>query len=251
MTEVQENLIDQYGLITLNDIRDHASVYENALVKGAQNASQMYNCLYSSLSDKAKLIVLSDVADYTIVTEGGAQVRNRPCFLKVIIRNTKVDTLSTVFHIHESLSHLEGKMLELTYNVEAFNIYVAGQVEQLTARGTSSSNLLINLFASFMAVPDKKICQVMQKDKFNKGEDATTRKLRQVALTKYKDRSRSDTWQTPSAEEEQIIGLTAQISHLRKENSNSAKAPKRKATMARSPTKQRLPKSRHGSWSRQ
>jgi hypothetical protein len=50
-------------------------------------------------------------------------------------------------------------MLELTYKIEAFNIYVTGQVEQLVARGKSSSNLLINLFAAFMAVPDKKFVE--------------------------------------------------------------------------------------------
>jgi hypothetical protein len=57
------NLIDQYGLITLEDICDHASVNENALGRDAQNASQMYNCLYFSLVDEAKLMVLSDVAE--------------------------------------------------------------------------------------------------------------------------------------------------------------------------------------------
>lgn len=77
------NLIEQYGLITLQDIRAHASVYENALGRDAQNASQMYNFLYSSLSNEAKLMVLSDFADYTIITEGGMQIRNGPCFLKV------------------------------------------------------------------------------------------------------------------------------------------------------------------------
>ena len=54
------DLIDQYGLITLEDIRAHALVYENALGRDAQNASQMYNFLYSPLSDEAKLVVLSD-----------------------------------------------------------------------------------------------------------------------------------------------------------------------------------------------
>ena len=216
------NLVDQYGLITLEDIRAHALIYENALGRNAQNASQMYNFLYSSLSDEAKLMVLSDVTDYTIITEEGMHVCNGPCFLKVIIRNTTVDTRSTVFHIRENLNHLEGKMLELTYDIEAFNIYVTGQVEQLAARGESSSDLLINLFAAFMAVPDKKFVEYIekQKDKFDEGEDVTTKKLMQVALTKYKDRKRSDTWQAPSAEEEQILALTAQISDLKRARAN-------------------------------
>lgn len=91
-------------------------------------------------------------------------------------------------------------------------------MEQLAARGESSSDLLINLFATFMVVPDKKFVEYIekQKDKFDQGEDVTTKKLMQVALTRYKDRKRSDTWQAPSAEAEQIMALTAQISDLQK-----------------------------------
>ena len=62
------------------------------------------------------------------------QICNGPCFLKVIIRNTTVDTRSTVFHIRENLSNLEAKMLEVRYNIDAFNQYVTSQVEQLAAR---------------------------------------------------------------------------------------------------------------------
>jgi hypothetical protein len=211
------NLCDQYGLITLENIQAHAQIYEAAQGRDAQNASQMYDFLESSLTDEAKLMVLSDYSDYTIMT-GGMQIGNGPCFLKVIIRNTTVDTRSTVFHIRENLNHLEGKMLEVSYDIEAFNIYVTGQVEQLAARGESSSDLLINLFAAFMVVPDKKFVEYIekQKDKFDEGEDVTTKKLMQVALTKYKDRKRSDTWQAPSAEAEQIMALTAQIGELQK-----------------------------------
>ena len=46
-----------------------------------------------------------------------------------------------MFHIRENLNHLESKMLEISYNIEAFNLYVTSQVEQLSARGESSSDL--------------------------------------------------------------------------------------------------------------
>jgi hypothetical protein len=176
-------------------------------------------------------MVLSDFADYTIITAEGMQVCNGPCFLKVIIRNTTVDTRSTVFHIRENLNHLEGKMLEVSYDIEAFNIYVTGQVEQLAARGENSSDLLINLFAAFMAVPDKKFVEYIekQKDKYDEGEDVTTKYLMQVALTKYKDRKRSDTWQAPSAEAEQIMALTAQISDLQKAKGTTPAEKSKKA----------------------
>ena len=213
-----KNLCDQYGLITLEQIQAHAQIYEVAQGRDAQNASQMYDFLESSLTDEAKAMVLSDFADYTIITPGGMQICNGPLFLKVIIRNTTVDTRSTVFHLRENLNNLEAKMLEVSYDIEAFNQYVTSQIEQLAARGETSSDLLINVFAAFMAVPDKKFVEYIekQKDKYDEGEDISAKKLMQVALIKYKDRKRSDLWQAPSVEEEQILALTAQIGEMQK-----------------------------------
>jgi hypothetical protein len=82
----------------------------------------MYNFLYTSLTDEAKLMVLSDYSDYLIIAADGSQICNGPCFFKVIIRNTTVDTRSTVFHIRENLNHLKAKILEISYDIEAFNL---------------------------------------------------------------------------------------------------------------------------------
>jgi hypothetical protein len=97
------------------------------------------------------------------MTPGGIQIGNGPSFLKVIVRNTTVDTRSTVFHIQENLNHLPSKMLELSYDIEAFNLYVTSQVDQLSARGEVSSDLVIQLFLAFKAVPDKKFNDYIEK----------------------------------------------------------------------------------------
>ena len=226
-----KNLIDQYGLLTLEDITAHAATYENAVNTDAQNSSQMYYFLYASLSEEAKLMIIADYDDYVVETEGGIKVCNGASFLKVIIRNTTVDTRATVFHIRENLNNLEAKMLDISYDIKVFNQYVTSQVKQLAARGEISSDLLINLFTAFMAVPDKKFVDYIekQKDRYDEGEGLSTKRLMQVALIKYKDRKRSDLWQAPSLEEEQILALTAQIDAMEK-----AKA---KATAAKYPEK--------------
>ena len=215
-TEVRD-LTEQHGLVTLDEIRNHAQVYEVARGRDAQNASQMYDFLESSISDNTKLMVLSDFADYTIITPDGSQICNGPMFLKVIIRNTTVDTRSTVYHLKENFNHLDTKMLEVTYDIEAFNIYVTSQIEQLAARG-ETPDFLINLFTAYMAVPDKKFVEYLekQKDKFDDGEDVTVKRLMQVALTKFKDRKRSDTWQAPTPQDEEIMALSAEIVELKK-----------------------------------
>jgi hypothetical protein len=228
------NLIDQYGLITLNSIRAHATVYEAAQGRDAQNATQMYMFLYASISEETKLSILSDSGDYTVETDGQL-VPNGPLFLKTIIRTSTVDTRSTVFHIRENLNSLDTYMATVTYNIELFNQYVKGQTEALAARGETSSDLLINLFSAYGAVPDKKFVEQMerQKDKFDDGEDVTVKTLMQVALIRYKDRKRSGLWQAPSAEEEQIIALTAQVKGLqKKKNGVSSKSTKDKKSDA-------------------
>lgn len=225
------NLIDQYGIISLTDVQAHARTYESVNGRDAQNSSQMYNFLYASISDEAKLMVLSDHNDYTLMANG-MQVNNGPCFLRVLIRNTTVDTRSTVYHIRENLNNLETHIVEITYDIEAFNLYVTHQVEQLAARGESSSDLLINLFGAYLSVPDRKFVEYIekQKDRFDEGEDISPKKLMQVALTKYKDRTRAGKWQAPSHEEEQIMALTAQIKDLKdskstgKENRDTSNA---------------------------
>ena len=87
VTETRD-LTKQYGLITLNEIRAHAQVYEAACGRDAQNASQMYNFFsLASISDNTQLMTLSDFADsYTVVTPDGSQICNGPMFLKVIIQ---------------------------------------------------------------------------------------------------------------------------------------------------------------------
>jgi hypothetical protein len=168
------NLIKQYGLITLADIRSHATIYENQAGRNAQNASQMYTFLYKSLSEEAKLMVLMDYHDYTLVTEDGNQVSNGPAFLKVIIRNTTVDTRSTVFHIRDNLNRLTSYIAdEATYDIERFNQYVTSQMEQLSARGEVSSDLLVNVFAAYLTVPDRKFVEYVekQKDKYDERYD--------------------------------------------------------------------------------
>ena len=54
-------IIDQYGLVSLSEIQDHANIYEAANGHDTQNSSQMYNFIYASNTDEAKLmVILSD-----------------------------------------------------------------------------------------------------------------------------------------------------------------------------------------------
>jgi hypothetical protein len=137
-------------------------------------------------------------------------------------------------------------MATVTYNIELFNQYAKGQTEALSARGETSSDLLINLFSAYGAVLDKKFVEQIerQKDKFDDGEDIMVKTLMQVALIRYKDRKRSGLWQAPSAEEEQIIALTAQVKGLqtKKHGASSKSTKEKKSTSTKMPHRNDDPK---------
>jgi hypothetical protein len=120
---VTYNLLTQYGMVTLDQLRARAEIYENANGRDAQNAHMMYQCLYNSLTDEAKLKVLSDHDDYEVNTALNGIISNGRMFLKVIIRNSTVDTMSTVFHIRGNLSQLKEYMMAINCNIELFNQY--------------------------------------------------------------------------------------------------------------------------------
>ena len=106
--------------------------------------------------------------------------------------------------------------------------------------------MLINLFSAYGAVPDKKFVEQIerQKDKFDDGEDVTVKTLMQVALIRYKDRKRSGLWQAPSAEEEQIIALTAQVKGLqtKKHGARSKSTREKKLESTKTPRRNDDPK---------
>jgi len=210
-----KNLFDSYGICTTEMIKAHAIGYESDQGREAQNSGQAYGFLLESLTTAAQASVQSDPSLYTLSLPDGLQVTNGPAFLKAIIRKSSIDTRSTVFHLRGEISAngLLDYMSKVSYDIELFNQFVDLQVEALMARGETTSDLLVNLFMAYLAVPDRKFVDYIekQKDKFDEGEVMDERKLMSVALTKFKDRKRSNQWQAPSAEAEQIVALTAQV----------------------------------------
>ena len=223
------DLVSQYGIITLAQIRAQAEVYEIASGRDAQNSSLMYQCLYNSLTEEAKLKVLKDKAQYEIDVGDDMIIGNGPLFLKVIVRNCTVDTMSTVFHIRRNLNQLKEYMIAVNCNIEHFNLYVSQQVEELSARGAVSSDLKINLIEAYEIVPDKQFQKLVDKkrDEFEEGTDVSVPNFMHSFLTKFKDLVRDNRWQAPTAEEAQIVALSAQVEQLQKANGHLKKATKK------------------------
>jgi hypothetical protein len=172
-----------------------------------------------------------------VATDG--PVPSGPLLLKLIISQAHVDSRATVSFICTSLTQLDNKMTKLDSDVESFNFYVKAQIKSLSARGETSSDLLINLFKGYKAANDVEFLDFIRRkaNAYEEGDDINTNNLMADSLIKFKARKLIGKWSAPTKEQDQILALTAQV-----ELPKSAKKATKK-TPADSTTKK--PKSAH------
>jgi hypothetical protein len=111
------NLLDSYGLVSMENCMTQAQTYVNARDRQDQNSVILYHYLTSSLTDAAKGEVLASPQAYrvnTVDAAGLATTQNMVgvTFLKAIIQRACVDTIATVTSIREAVSLLDNKMEE-------------------------------------------------------------------------------------------------------------------------------------------
>jgi hypothetical protein len=210
---VYRNLIEEYGNITQEQVKAHATPYVGQEQRIWQNSHQMKCCLFASLTKEfqnrvnlhKKLWHINDKAE-------GASL------LKVIVYLANPDTQATTAHIRTQLTKTDDKIVELQFNILKFNDWVNKQVAGLEARGETTSDLLVNLFKGYDVVPDAEFKADISdsRRKYDRGEELTAEQLMLQAQNKYKNRVQSKTWNAPSDEQEQIIALQASLALLTK-----------------------------------
>ena len=214
------NLVDHYGVLTYEEVRQRVQMYQGTNTRNAQNAIQIFTCLSNSLTPDAKSRVFVEADKYN--------VNNSPdglLFLKVIIQLSHIDTNATITMIRTRLSSLDVKMATLQDNIVEFNEYVKAQVIGLSARGEHTNDLLVNLFKGYKTVADPKFVQYIEgkEDNYNEGQDIQPQALMELAQAKYKTMLERGDWKTPTESEKKIVALTAQLQKLQKEKKSWAK----------------------------
>jgi hypothetical protein len=120
-------------------------------------------------------------------------------------------------------------------NIELFNQQVKVNRNGLTARGESSDDLTINLFKAYLCVTVRNFTRYMRnkKDDYDDGEDFTVEQLLTMLLIKFQILKDSGKWNSLSPEQEQIVALTSEVTHLKDHNlklSNNANPSKTKSS---------------------
>lgn len=206
---IQENLLANYGTISLEQVVESELQYINEQGREAQDTYMLYKCLMASLSSTARKKISLWSEQYRI---GDNDHCSGVALLKIIIRESHLDTNATTNQIRTKLSNLDSYILTVDSDIGKFNQYVKLLIQSLTARNQKTSDLLINLFKGYGAVSDEvfRAWLMRKQDDHEEGEELTPDDLMIAAKNKYDTMVEKGTWNAPTAEEK-IVALEAKF----------------------------------------
>ena len=211
-----DNLIYNYGTITLEQVIRSETRYIAQQQRKAQDTYMLYQCLMASLSSDAKKKVMIWADQYQIEVDD-VRYNSGVALLKIIIRESHLDTNATTNQIRTKLSTLDTYITTIDSDIGKFNQYVKLLVQSLTARNQTTSDLLINLFKGYGAVSDEvfRAWLVRKQDDHEEGEEITPDDLMIAAKNKYDAMVEKGIWNAPTAEEK-IVALEAKLTSTMK-----------------------------------
>ena len=242
----------EYGKISMEEILNFERSYLGRELRTAQDAYMLYMCLLNSLTKEAKMKIQIWESEYMILNDQGSRVPSGNLLLKVIIRESHLDTNATTQSIRTKLSNLDRYVATIGNDITRFNGYVKSLVQSLAARGERTEDLLSNLFKGYQAVADKNFLKYVnsKQEKYEEGKRYTPDQLMQLADNKFRLLKEKGIWDTPSESEEKIMALEAKLAELvksTKPRAESKRTKDNKEPRERTGTKRSAPKSKGNS----
>ena len=116
--------------------------------------------------------------------------------LKVIIRESDVDTQATAAFVRQQISSLDEYIGTEDSNIKKFNTQVKSLTRELEHRHQQSMDVLTNLFKGYNAASDKVFVEyiMIKEDEYEEGSPMTVDSLMNLATNKYKIRLCCDKW---------------------------------------------------------
>ena len=208
------SLVTSYGLIMIEHLREHVETYSGEPVRAKQDSAMLFKCLMASLSVKGRDKVRIWKDDYSVVGHVSGAL-----LMKVIIRQSSVDTNATTRHIRMKFTRLDSTFAKMNYDVEQLNLYVLTWLEGLAARGGTTTDLSTHLFKAYKTSPNADLVDYV-KDKqnaFDEGANVTANELMQMIVVKYSNlkEEEEEEYVHIKPESEDIIALQAQVEELK------------------------------------
>jgi len=175
-------LLDDYGVFSYDRLVVHEPTYINSDTRTAQYNCMLFTCLTNSLSSSGKAKLNIHDKQYLI---GEPPIESGLCLLKILIRESHLDSNATSSMIRTKLSNLDEYLIETNNDILKFNNHVRMLIDSLTARGETTQDLLTNLFRAYAACSDSTFVKYVAdiQTKWEDGEDLTPEKLMDPSLT--------------------------------------------------------------------
>lgn len=162
------NMVSDYGRVMMEQVLDYVCTWIAGENRRSQNSKILFDLLTNSLSMEGLQRIQLWRSQYEIngLVSGEA-------YLKVIIRESYLDSNATVSTLRLNLTNLDEYIATNGTNLVAFNTYVQSQVNGLTARGETTNDLVVNLFKGYKVVKDKSFLDYLRTIE-NAHEDGST-----------------------------------------------------------------------------
>ena len=211
--ESYTSLINTHGEVSIEQIRAFEESYINSKTRPAQDTHMLYKCLMGSLSKVAKKKILIWSDQYTIGDKFSG-----PLLLKVIIRESHLDTNATSTAIRTKMTKLDEYLPQVGYSVTKFNAHVKLLMEGLMARGEmmSPQDVLVCVFKGYFSCTDKDFCRYIRTkvDSYEEGTPISPDEIMVYANNKYKTLVEAGKYNVPDPSEEKLLVLQAKISKM-------------------------------------
>jgi hypothetical protein len=217
------DMVTNHGRFTLAHLRAFSVTFVNNQSRAAQMNMQMVKCILASLTLPGFRKIQTWHDDWHIGDRPVAYL-----LIKIIIRESFIDTQATTRILRAHLSSLPDKLSELKGDIDQLNAFVKVTEDQLAARGETTNDLLANLFKGYLSSKDSTFCRYIEKkqEDYDDGTTFTVDSLMNLASNKFKTLMESGKWMAPTDDQAKIIALEAKLGKLDKKptsNSNSSR----------------------------
>jgi hypothetical protein len=215
------NSILDYGRTTLEQVTNWERTFIALDTRASQDSKMMFEILSNSLSTTGLKRIQVWKNQYSIngLDSGG-------CMLKVIIRESYLDSNATVSTLKMNLANLDDYIRDNGSDLVAFNAYVQSQLDGLAARGETTSDLMVYLFKAYKVIADPpfKMYITNIKDSHDDGTKVfSAHELMQKAVTFYKKSIQEKEWEQPSEDRKEVLALKAELKAMKKQNDKNEK----------------------------
>ena len=205
------NLLTHYVELLLDHLREWETTHIHGISRAAQDTAHLHLCLMNSLTQarKDKVRLWSD----QFILNGR---ESGILLLKVIIRESHLDTNATTNSIRTQLSNLDEYITTIGCDIIKFNEHVKCLLEQLNTHGRETQDLLTNLFKAYVSV--KNVCFVdyinEKLSRYEEGELMEADQLMTLTANKYKNMMIKNQWEAPSPHDATIQALESKVEKL-------------------------------------